>query len=668
MQFVSRLIEISDRVAEAIRKRGELLVSQLHPFPTDLASSTAASDYRKLVNAKTQVVAIESTCSISAEEVSERVSLEAALAQANPAELHAKTEAQLNRLAELKVTAKSREAAVSNTKAAEIVAARVSAIDKRAAAKAHATSFFQGLPLKGVGEEAWLTMWKAAEAYAIAHAYPELDPPNTGEGARCVLCQQELNSDGKARFMGFFDFVQGRLQAEAVEAQAALEKREAGLLAVPDAQAWAAVSQGIGFETSLSEAMLKALVLRTDAMRKAVDLKDIPDVDWAGWYQAHSVATAALEKQRDTLAALMDVVGRKKNEQRLADLKGKEWLAAQKESIRVEIARLRAGVVISAAVRSASTNELTKKINAIAEAETAKGFCERFEREMELLGGRGLPVVMRHRSEGKGRYKFYAELRGPKQAIRNREILSEGEQRVVALAAFLADATGTDRSLPIVFDDPISSLDQRFEEAVADRIAELSENRQVIVFTHRLSLMVLLKSAVKKRTEFNGSTARFDVLPIARRGPSAGVPSTINAFSMKPRDALDKIMREARSAADQEEEIRQSVLWSACANFRIALERTVEEHLLFGMVIRYRRDIKTMGHLKKLTAIRMEDCELIDSMMSKYSVFVHSQPLDTPVWFPEIDELVDDAGRVLAWIKPFEARADGIARGKVAMT
>lgn len=87
------------------------------------------------------------------------------------------------------------------------------------------------------------------------------------------------------------------------------------------------------------------------------------------------------------------------------------------------------------------------------------------------------------------------------------EVLSGGGQRLNGLAAFLADAIGGDRSIPVVFDDPISSLDQRFEEAVAARIAELAEGRHVIVFTHRLSLMALLQDAHEKRVEKGSKVA-----------------------------------------------------------------------------------------------------------------------------------------------------------------
>jgi hypothetical protein len=55
------------------------------------------------------------------------------------------------------------------------------------------------------------------------------------------------------------------------------------------------------------------------------------------------------------------------------------------------------------------------------------------------------------------------------------EVLSEGEQKVVAIADFLAEASFRDGSAPLVFDDPVNSLDHRRLIEIASRIVELSE-------------------------------------------------------------------------------------------------------------------------------------------------------------------------------------------------
>src|SRR3546814_6498258 len=61
---------------------------------------------------------------------------------------------------------------------------------------------------------------------------------------------------------------------------------------------------------------------------------------------------------------------------------------------------------------------------------------------------------------------------------------SEGEETCVALAAFLTELATAQHKSALVFDDPVTSLDHRWREKVADRLVEESATRQIIVFTH----------------------------------------------------------------------------------------------------------------------------------------------------------------------------------------
>jgi len=50
-----------------------------------------------------------------------------------------------------------------------------------------------------------------------------------------------------------------------------------------------------------------------------------------------------------------------------------------------------------------------------------------------------------------------------------------------------------DDSSGIVFDDPVSSLDYKWREGVALRLVREAKRRQVIVFTHDIVFLLLLK-------------------------------------------------------------------------------------------------------------------------------------------------------------------------------
>ncbi len=67
--------------------------------------------------------------------------------------------------------------------------------------------------------------------------------------------------------------------------------------------------------------------------------------------------------------------------------------------------------------------------------------------------------------------------------------------KCIALAGFLAELTINNRRSVIIFDDPVSSLDNKWRRLFAGRIALEAQSRQVIVFTHDLSFFMLLKEA-----------------------------------------------------------------------------------------------------------------------------------------------------------------------------
>ncbi len=77
-------------------------------------------------------------------------------------------------------------------------------------------------------------------------------------------------------------------------------------------------------------------------------------------------------------------------------------------------------------------------------------------------------------------------------------VLSEGEQKVIALADFLAESSLRLTDAPIVFDDPVNSLDYRRIQEVTNRIALLARDRQIVVFTHNIWFAVELLARFEK--------------------------------------------------------------------------------------------------------------------------------------------------------------------------
>lgn len=657
MRFVNSLIEISDRVVDIIRGREKSLLSQLPATPPGL-SETPSGAFIAGLKASLSPQEIDAACQFSEDQRLERVALEAALAQQDPAVAHAKVVGELERVKNLGATTDSWLATFGQDQATAIVNARLDAMAKRTAAQTFATGFFQGMPLPGVGEEAWRRMWAAAARFAQDLAYPGHAHPNTDDGARCVLCQQVLDKDAKARMESFAGYITNQLEADAAGAERMLAQLVDRLPEVPSNEHWLIRGTSIGLAEPDCQKLSDQVSARIQSLVQADAVEKVPAVDWQAWNVALAGRLAQLNREREALAVLLDPAGREGKELRLKELRGLEWMATNRLSIQAELALLKSRAELGQAIRLAGTQALTVKSNEIGESELAQGFVDRFNAELQRLGGSTVPVVMTYKREGKGKLTFLVGLRDSTQKVDNRDVLSEGEQRIVALAAFFADVTGSDRSLPVIFDDPISSLDQRFEEAVATRIIDLASTRQVIAFTHRLSLMVLVQSGAKNRPNLGLSPVTVAVESIARDGKETGLPATIDVFSMKPKAGFGVLTNRVGEAKKLDAEMRKILIKDACSNFRILVERTVEENLCSEVVLRFRREIQTAGRLKKLAAINAGDCGLINDMMTKYSAFEHSQSSETPTWLPDPDELLADIKTMQEWIVEFSKRSD----------
>ena len=79
------------------------------------------------------------------------------------------------------------------------------------------TAFGPGV-LDGTGSDGWRQLWEEARHFSGQHAYPLQDYPFVGDGALCVLCQQELETSAKDQLRLFEEYVQSDAQQELREA------------------------------------------------------------------------------------------------------------------------------------------------------------------------------------------------------------------------------------------------------------------------------------------------------------------------------------------------------------------------------------------------------------------------------------------------------------------
>ena len=540
---------------------------------------------------------------------------------------------------------------------------------KNTAAKARsvcdeaAAAIFGKAELEGVGTATWQQMWEQARAYSTGTAYVEIGFPNISAGSRCVLCHQTLSEDAKVRLAGFEKFVTDGLETTAKKAENGFADRKKRLPTLPGQADWIVHMSTLGFEETDGITWLGTLKSRRDQIVLGSPVNTLHPFDWSTINEAAKTKSTGLVEEEASLSALLKDEHRQVMQSRVQQLKAKQWLSQNKASIFAERTRLIAVAAIDKASRSAATNALTTKKNELAKTELDAGYQSRFLDELKRLGGHRLPIAPQSKSGGKGKITFGLNLVGANGTHGLDYILSEGETRIAALAAFLADTTGSNQLAPFIFDDPISSLDQDFEEKVVERLVALSQTRQVIIFTHRLSLVAQVEAVTKKWEQTPGMpTIKPTLTSLQRMAKTAGIVATASARDLRPENAVrglidNTITRLKKHLEKAEVEAYESLGKSACSDFRIIVEKTVEYILLADVVGRFRRAINTQGKLHKVAKVTNEDCVFIDDLMTRYSVFEHAQSEELPSSALELEIFEADAIALQKWIAEFGSRA-----------
>ena len=644
-----KLVEACEQISAVLTHEESTKVSSKPSLPPEYASTLCGKWFSQLAYS-TDAAAVSARCSWSDDQERQLIGLNQRLAEARPAEKAKTLWRTKQRLADLRTTFNTLRSQLGDEAYSALSACREMARARRQAATVDATRVFENAPLTGVASESWRLLWDAARAFSEHEAYKEAAFPFIDNGARCVLCQQSLGDGAKQRFSAFEAYVRGTLEAAAAEAEKRLASLLSAIRAVPETAELDEQQDGAGIsEVEIRQrihAYNLALKARRDTFLNAAnssELAPMPADEVSSELdrresECHNTATAYDEDAK---------TDRKKQlQEQQVELASRKWLSQQKTAVLTEIGRLKEIQLLSQARKLANTRALSDKKSILADALITAAFIKRFEDELSLLGASALQATIRKTKTTKAQIWHQITLKDAHITAKTAEVLSEGELRVVSLAAFLADVAVDGRCTPLIFDDPISSLDHIFEEATAARLAQLSKTRQIIVFTHRLSLLFMLQEAAKK------NSIPVEVVSLERQSWGAGEPCGPPLPAQVPSKALNTLYRERLAQARRAWQVEGTPAYAIhakalCSDIRITVERLIENDLLADVVQRFRRAIHTLNKINKLASIQLDDCALLDGMMTKYSCYEHSQPSEAPIFLPPPDELADDLDKLI---------------------
>lgn len=658
VSLFEQLVGVANRVRERLQAQQAALQKALPQLPQEFLNTVSGKLYGNLkANSTTSdVQKIKAWTDAEERELTQLVQRLTATDPAAQARSKRATKAQIQQIeTQIKTTAN----AYSDEALKAARSMRDDAREKRKVAQEAAQ--IQSAKLDGIGSETWKALWEAARSYSQT-AYPQRDFPVVDD-AHCLLCHQELVGDAKQRLKDFEKFVQGNVEQAAVAAE---QECKTTLANFPDALDEKVVVQAYQSAGLNDEALLagiqqfwKDVAASREVIQEGGDgvVVLLPQAI-VGALESQANSLEEQSKQHDQDAANFD---RAATIQQKLELEAKKWTAQQAVAIDTEMQRLKQSAEFDGWLKLTNTQQITLKGGQVAETAITEAYVARFNKELEALKARRIKVKLVKTKAALGKAYHGLQLEGSVDGgAKLDEILSEGERRIISLAAFLADVSEKPNASAFIFDDPISSLDQDFELAVAARLVKLAQTRQVLVFTHRLSFYGALDDAARKFGE-DWRSKHFERLCIESDlfAKVSGVQVEIPIWASKTDTAnntlfnrLDKARKEGEQSGAQ---AYRNLAQGICSDFRKLIERTIEFDLFGDVIARHRKEVQTQK-LPKIFPLQKPDIDLLDGLMTKYSAFEHSQSLEAPVDLPDEADLRADLEKLKNWRDTFRKR------------
>lgn len=664
LKILAELAQAATALKERLDGKSKL-VSAAYPAwvkSPQVKLETTVGKFLSKLKATTTEAEIDDLATYTQQDDSERLKLIEALATST-SDLIGQSENALDRTRRMVTFIDRIEVELSEEKILALFAAKELMENASAAERQASKSEFYDEPVAGVGSDPWKAMWEAARAFSVQDAYKGSSFPHTHSGANCVLCHQALNEDAGARLQKFEAFIQGDLKARADLARTQFDQAIDRIKKISVSRQL--VLEGANFIASYPDMLTasgqfrrylviakwraRQIIRSTNATSAFSKLPDLQPLKAALKNLSHSV-----DNQLQLLRSPQQGQFLQSQQSRLNEVLAKKWLSENLTDVKAQRDRLKQVEQLGEYKKETATSAITSKSTGIAKALVTDSLRAEFSKEASALGIANREVELRQSGSKQGVPQFKVSLIR-KQDAQLGMVLSEGEFRCAALAAFLAEITTSDEKSAIVFDDPVSSLDHMHRELVANRLAEEAKHRQVVVFTHDIAFLFYLEHARKE------AQIQLSVRSVGRGKDAAGFCNEEPPIQARSVDqTISSIQKQLDNQKVQHEQGQQD-LWSiSIASFsdqlRKAWERVVEDAVT-PVIKRLSNKVYTDG-LIKLTVLIEDDVKQMRDGYGRCSKLKHSDaevlnpPLPTPT------KVQDEIDALKNWTTSVKARQD----------
>ncbi|MCG8345988.1 MAG: AAA family ATPase [Chlorobiales bacterium] len=667
-------LDLFDKLVQACRavraklegERRALTSNSMAAVQEQIPEGTTVASLLANVSSLTKPESVRALAHMTTEEEARLSLLEKSLLdlQANdPERLIRQLSLRASRLHALARHLKDMEAALSGQTIRAVFDARSEWRRKSEEAKRLREATFAAGMLPGTGSEAWVELWEAARRFSQSQAYPGQEFPFAEDDAHCVLCQQNLDTEARQRLRQFQAFVISTTEQELRQVRDSFTELRTSFNELRmKTESIEETLKEVRIEHELTADKITAALAQNESCRNAIVLalnedKELPsDCPAIASVSPDAEALAVQSEARvRTLRTTETDEKRKSIMSEVQELRARKLLAQHESTVLNEIERKKKIAAYGLCLDDTTTNAITQKSTAVTKTAVSLRLKQRFKDELANLGFRHVEVELTEAGGTEGvLYHKLVLTRAP--GVELPRVVSEGEQRCLSIAAFFAELSTADDPSGIVFDDPVSSLDYRWREGVARRLVQEAKTRQVIVFTHDVVFLLLLKEFANE-----GEVTQLDqhVHQLSKGAgicaealPWVAMPVKKKVAYLKNEwQAVDKLFRDGhQSAYEKEAKYLYGLL-------REAWERALEEVLLGGVVERYRPSVQTQ-QLDAISDITAQDCQAVKAAMTKCSKWLpgHDQAAAARAPVPISAELKTDIEALENWIGAIRVR------------
>ena len=467
-----------------------------------------------------------------------------------------------------------------------------------------------------------------------------------GPGSLCPFCRQTLDEQALALIDRYRQFLSDELQKDMADLESKIRLSMDALGVVRNYE-----TQSIGADGGLVPEKIRSKLVKCIADAKAAippSIEELQNVDISKYSEYEQLIEVVDE---------IEIEIKKRDAAITTATSGKEGAEKERERLALEIARLKYHKLFTA--NYAALAELLDQMEqhkVLRQRIDKTGFPARLRR-MTNAGKEAYNELVLNEFENALDGEYYAlsgnhlsdlgiQLisRGEQQAISVEpqigdtaieRILSEGEQKIHALAIFFSEASVRPKDV-IVFDDPVASFCYNYTEAFTEQLRDFIRDRpstQIIVFTHNWDFFVQLQLTLNR----SGLNDQFSVMVLENCSHAEEYKEDINDLKDKT-DAILNILGEPSRA--QKEHLS--------GYMRRLIETVVNKIVFNGQRHQYKQKslpVSDFYGFTKLVPLEQSEAERLKELYAKLSITEHDDPRNAYVsrskaefqrWYDEV--------------------------------